>query len=407
MTTIKVKFRPSSLPEARGTLYFQVIHRRQVKWASTGLHIYPHEWDSEKSQIQVHAGNPRKELLLRIRALLHSELRERERIMRNMAAARSHFTLDELFRQFTPIRLDQSTTVFAFLQSQVRKKLEMQRQGTAMTYTQSYRRFKEFRQDADLTFDQLTPDLIERYEAWLIGRQLKLNSIRFYLRTLKAQLRKAAMEDISIDRKLFSRVRLSYVPTVKRAISESQLKAIARLALPEGSPLAFARDIFLFSFFMRGMPFVDMAYLRKTDLRNGTLSYCRRKTRQHLTVAWEQAPQQIVDRYAHLAPDSPYMLPIIRTDDATHYRQYHRQQQNVNNSLRKIGRMIGLPRPLTTYVARHTWASVARDLNVPVAIISEGMGHRSYHTTQVYLNSIDTSRIDKANRMIIRQIAGT
>ena len=215
------------------------------------------------------------------------------------------------------------------------------------------------------------------------------------------------MEDISIDRKLFSRVRLSYVPTVKRAISESQLKAIARLALPEGSPMAFARDIFLFSFFMRGMPFVDMAYLRKADLRAGTLSYCRRKTRQHLTVAWEQATQQIVDRYAHLAPDSPYMLPIIRTDDATHYRQYHRQQQNVNNSLRKIGRMIGLSRPLTTYVARHTWASVARDLNVPVAIISEGMGHRSYHTTQVYLNSIDTSRIDEANRMIIRQIAGT
>lgn len=121
-------------------------------------------------------------------------------------------------------------------------------------------------------------------------------------------------------------------------------------------------------------------------------------------MAWEKAQQRIVDRYASLTANSQYMLPIISNEDGTEYEQYRRMQENVNNSLKKIGRMIGLKMPLTAYVARHTWACVARDMNISVAIISEGMGHSSYKTTQVYLNSIDTSRINEANRKIIQRI---
>ena len=99
------------------------------------------------------------------------------------------------------------------------------------------------------------------------------------------------------------------------------------------------------------------------------------------------------------------VLPIIRKTDRTEYRQYQRMQENINRALKKIGKRVGLKMPLTTYVARHTWATVARDMNVPITIISEGMGHHSYKTTQVYLNSIDTSRINEANRHIIRRIS--
>lgn len=297
-------------------------------------------------------------------------------------------------------------TVFAFMQEQVLKKETMMRQGSAMTYGNAYRRFKEFRRDVDLPFDELTAGMIEQYEAWLINRRLKPNTIRFYLRTLKAIFGKAISEGVLSNKKLFSRVRLSFVSTAKRAICEKELKAIERLSLPDGSAMAFARDIFMFSFYMRGMPFVDIAYLRKTDLKNGTLSYCRKKTNQHLTIAWEKAQQQIVDRYAHLTESSKYMFPIISKDDGTEYEQYRRAQENVNNNLKKIGKMIGLKMPLTAYVARHTWASIARDMNISVAIISEGMGHRSYKTTQVYLSTIDTSQVNDANRKIIRRISG-
>lgn len=402
MATIKLKFRPASVIGAMGTLYYQIIHKRNVKWISTELHVFADEWNVDKAELVIKAENGRKAELLRMQSTLKGELEQRKKIIHNRLIKNKEADLNELCEDFD--KAQKQKTVFTFMQEQVTKKEEMKRHGSAMTYGNAYRRFKEYRKDVDLTFDKLTQDLIERYEAWLINRRLKQNTVRFYLRTLKAILGKAITDGLLVDRKLFSRVRLSHVKTTKRAITEKELKAIERLSLPDGSAMAFARDIFMFSFYMRGMPFVDIAYLRKTDLKNGTLSYCRKKTNQSLTVEWEKAQQQIVDRYAHLTVNSPYMLPIINHEDGTEYEQYRRVQENVNNNLKKIGRMIGLKLPLTAYVARHTWACVARDMNISVAIISEGMGHSSYKTTQVYLNSIDTSRINEANRKIIRRI---
>lgn len=401
MATIKLKFRPSSVPGAMGTVYYQVINRRCVKCISTGHHVYADEWDGEKARVQTGPDGKRKAELMHIQEALDRELRQREHML--LKNGDKEITMDELCNAFNITH--GHNTVFAFLQEQVSRKETMKRHGTAMTYGNAYRRFKEFRNDIDLAFDQLTPDMIEQYEAWLIDRRLKPNSIRFYLRTLNTLLYKAIDEGLLADRKLFGRVHLSYVKTIKRAIGERELKAIRRLPLAEGSSLAFARDVFMFSFYMRGMPFVDIAYLRKSDLKNGLLQYCRKKTNQHIAVAWEKAQQDIVDRYACMTEGSPYMFPIIRKEDGTEYKQYHRMQENVNNNLKTIGRMIGLQMPLTTYVARHTWASIARDMDIPVAIISEGMGHSSYKTTQVYLNSIDTSRINEANRKIIRRIS--
>ena len=134
------------------------------------------------------------------------------------------------------------------------------------------------------------------------------------------------------------------------------------------------------------------------------LEYCRRKTNQHLAIGWEKEPQAIVERYAHLTSGTPFLLPIIQKTDGTEYRQYQRKLENINRSLKRIGEMAGLKIPLTTYVARHSWASIARNMNISIAVISEGMGHSSYKTTQIYLDSIDTSKIDEANRRIIRKI---
>ncbi len=283
----------------------------------------------------------------------------------------------------------------------------MQRLGTTSTYTNAYRRFKEFRKGEDLHFDELSPYLIEEYEAWLLNRDIKTNSIRFYLRTLNTLLYKAAEEGLLLESKrLFSRVRLTYISTTKRAISEAYIRAIKRLQLPQGTTLAFARDIFMFSFYMRGMPFVDIAYLKKSDLKNGLICYCRKKTNQPLAIEWEWEQKEIVERYAHLTEGSPYMFPIIQTTDGTEYKQYLRMQENVNRALKKIGNQIALKMPLTLYVARHSWASIAQDMNFSIALISEGMGHHSIKTTQTYLASIDTSRINEVNRQIIRRING-
>ena len=404
MATIKLKFRPSSVPEAEGTLYYQVIHKRKVKYISTEHQIYAYEWDEKAETIVVAAESERKGTLAMMQCKIDKAFKQLRSILDRTERCHKDYTVDDLCKAF--IKEQTYKTVFVFLHEQATKKEQMKRLGTARTYGNAYRRFKAFREDVDLTFDELTPDMIASYEAWLIDRRLKQNSIRCYLRTLNTLLCKAVAEGLLSNRNLFSRVRLSYVKTTKRAISEKELKVIANLELPEHSTMAFARDIFMFSFYMRGMPFVDIAYLRKTDLKNGMWTYCRRKTNQCLMVEWEKAQQKILDRYAHQTENGPYLLPIINKEDGTEYLQYQRMQTNINRALKKIGEMAELKMPLTTYVARHTWASVARDMNIPISIISEGMGHNSIKTTQVYLNSIDISRINEANKRIIKRIGG-
>ena len=248
-----------------------------------------------------------------------------------------NYTAEDLRKAF--YHKQRYKTVFMFLQEQVTKKTLMKRQGTARTYDNAYRRFKDFREDMDLPFKKLTPDMIEQYEAWLINRRLKQNSIRCYLRTLNTLLYKAAEEGLLNNRNLFSHVHLSYVKTTKRAISEKELKLIANIRLPENSSIALARDIFMFSFYMRGMPFVDIPYLRKTDLKNGMWTYCRRKTNQCLKVEWEKAQQNIIDRYSRQTADSPYLFPIILKEDGTEYQQYQRMQININRALKRLGKM--------------------------------------------------------------------
>ena len=404
MATIKLKFRPSSVPETEGTLYYQVIHKRKVKWISTEHHIYADEWDENTETIVVAARSERKGALALMQCKIDWALKRWQTILDRLERSHKDYTVEELCETFS--KEQTYKTVFVFLQEQVTKKEQMKRQGTARTYGNAYRRFKAFREDVDLTFDELTPDMIECYEAWLIDKRLKQNSIRCYLRTLNTLLCKAVEEGLLDNTNLFSHVRLSYVKTTKRAISEKELKVIANLELPENSTMALARDIFMFSFYMRGMPFVDIAYLRKTDLKNGMWTYCRKKTKQCLMVEWEKAQQKILDRYAHQMENRSYLLPIIKEEDGTEYKQYQRMQININRALKKIGEMAELKMPLTTYVARHTWASVARDMNIPIAVISEGMGHNSIKTTQVYLNSIDISRINEANKRIIKRIGG-
>ena len=404
MATVKLKFRPSSVQSAEGTLYFQVTHKRKVKWLSTGLYVFPHEWDANTATVLVPAAGKRNAVLTLVQSKVELTLRQWKLVLNSMELNHNDFTVEELCDAFNRNPLPK--TVFMFLQEQVVNKELMMRHGTARTYSNAYRRFKAFRNDVDLTFDQLTPGMIEHFEAWFIHRRLKQNSIRCYLRTLNTMFSKALEEGLLRNRNLFSRVHLSYVPTAKRAIGEKEMRMIAKLQLREGSTLALARDIFVFSYYMRGMSFVDIAYLRKTDLRNGMWTYSRMKTNQSLTVEWEEAQQRIIDRYTSKTKDSRYLFPVIKQEDGTEYEQCQRMQLNINRALKKIGERIGLKIPLTTYVARHTWASVARNVNVPVSVISVGMGHRSIKTTEVYLDSVDISRVNEANRMLIKRIEG-
>ena len=402
MATVKVKFRASSVPGKEGTLYYHLIHQRSLRWISTGYHIFPGEWDDRKAAVIISNRNNRQAHLLLIRSQMDWEIHQMQRIIRDKDAAGIPYTIDDIAREIRQLPVCQS--VFSFFRRQIASKGQMQCIGTKNNYTNAANRFMEFRHHEDLTFSQMTGEMMEMYQAWLWNRGVGQNTVAFYLRTLRTLYNKAVEAGQAPPNDIFAHVQTSNVRTAKRAISVKEIRKIENLDLPTGSSLDKARDLFLLSFYLRGMAFVDMAFLKKTDLKCGMVSYNRRKTHQNLNIEWIKPMQAIIDKYAKQTQDSPYMLPILTGNESSPYTAYRKVEHNTNYNLKKIGEMIGLKIPLTTYVARHTWASVALHMNIPIATISQGMGHNSYKTTQIYLQSLDVATINEANARIINNI---
>lgn len=402
MATIKVKFRASSVPGKEGTLYYHLIHQRNLRWISTDYHVFPEEWNDKKPAIIVSNRNSRQAHLQLIQSQIDWEMKQMQRIIRDKDAEGIPYTIDDIAKEIHQLQPSQS--VFDFFRLQIAKKEQMQCIGTKSNYTSATNRFMEFRNQEDLTFSQMTREMMEMYQAWLWNRGVGQNTVAFYLRTLRTLYNKAVEAGQAPPNDIFAHVQTNNVRTAKRAIKVKDIRKIENLDLPIGSSLDKARDLFLLSFYLRGMAFVDMAFLKKTDLKCGMVSYNRRKTHQNINIEWMKPMQTIIDKYAGQTMDSPYLLPILTGKESSPYIAYRKVEHNTNYNLKNIGKMIGLKIPLTTYVARHTWASVALHMNIPIATISEGMGHNSYKTTQIYLQSIDVATINEANERIIRKI---
>ena len=402
MATVKIKFRASSVAGKEGTLYYHIIHQRKLRWISTDYHVYPEEWNARKSSVIVSNSNNRQAHLQLIQSQIDWEMKQMQCIIHDKEMDGVSYSVDDLANEIQQLPTSQS--VFMFFRQQIAKKEQMQCVGTKNNYTNAVNRFIEFRNQKDLTFSQMTADMMEMYQAWLWNRGVGQNTVSFYLRTLRTLHHKAVEAGQATSNDIFAHVQTANVRTAKRAISVKDIRKIEKLDLPRGSSLDKARDMFLFSFYLRGMAFVDMAFLKKSDLKCGLVSYNRRKTHQNLNIEWIKPMQAIINKYAEQTKDSPYMLPILTGKETSPYTQYRKVEYNTNYNLKKIGKMIGLKIPLTTYVARHTWASIALHMNIPIATISEGMGHNSYKTTQIYLESIDVATINEANRRIIRKI---
>lgn len=402
MASVKIKFRPSSVDGREGSVYFKVIHRRASRIIGTGCHLRAEEWDETASAVRMDGAEDRRARLELVAYKLRWGYRQLTGIIAAKEAAMDDYTVDDIVAEYAG--LPPCQTWFGFIRAMADKKARAKRAGTAKTYRDALASFACFRGGEDMAVDALDGEVIARYEAWLKHKGLKRNSSSCYLRTLKTLYRKAVDTGLACGGDIFSRVYTGFAATTKRAIPLEQVRAIRRLRLAGGSPLAFARDVFMLSLYLQGMAFVDMAYLRKTDIRSGQLQYVRKKTRQTLTVGWERAMQDIVDRYSALTRNTPYLLPIITRQDGTERRQYERMEHNVNRNLKKIGEMAGLHIPLTTYVARHTWASSMRDMGNDISIISRGLGHENIKTTQIYLSTIDTATVMKANRRMIDRI---
>lgn len=290
--------------------------------------------------------------------------------------------------------------LFPFMQETIVQLQKLGKTRTAETYQSALASFMRFREGKDVLISHIKDNLIVAYENSMKASGLSSNTTSFYMRILRAVYNRAVKQGITKQKYPFQYVYTGVAKTRKRAVDISIVRRLAEMDLDRNPSAALARDMFLFSFYTRGMSFVDMAYLRKSDLSRGILTYRRRKTGQNLFIRWEKCMDEIVSSYDN--PSSFYLLPIITSSDTDERQQYISMSHKINRSLKSLGKKLGLPTPLTMYVARHTWANAARKKKIPISVISEGMGHTSEMTTRIYLSSLDADIIDRANKKILR-----
>lgn len=402
MATIKVKFRPSSARNDEGTIFYRVIHDRVVIQVTTGYRLSKAEWNILEKDISLSENEEKcSSNLFSLKKHINDDLAKFKSIISVLESSGQSYTADDIISSYT--RKENNGNFISFIHDTIQQLKLVGRLRTAETYStalNSFSRFCSLRGDVD--FNDIDATLMMEYENFLKSNGLIPNTISFYMRNLRAVYNRAVEKGITVQRNPFRYVYTGVDKTVKRALSVSMIRKIRDLDLRKSPSMDYARDIFMFSFYTRGMSFVDMAYLKKKDLQHGVLSYRRQKTNQQLFIKWEKPMQQIIDKYD--TSQTPYLLPIIKDVNSDARRQYHNASHLVNAKLKKIGVDLGLPVVLTSYVARHTWASVARSKNISLSVISEAMGHDSENTTRIYLASLDMSVIDKANEIILKSL---
>ena len=403
MATVKVKFRASSVEMKEGSLYYQVIHNRLVRQLHTGYRLFPSEWDAGISEVVVASGTEegRRNYLLSMKTAIADDLSRLRSVIARLERSDTGYTADKVVEVFSSPADCGGFLSFARQLIQELKKIGKRR--TAETYTTALNSFLRFRGERDLLFEEVDSNLMVEYETFLKGINVCPNSSSFYMRNLRAIYNRAVERELTVQRYPFKHVYTGVDKTVKRAVPLKVIRRIRDLDLTLSPVLDYARDLFMFSFYTRGMAFVDMAYLKKKDLQNGVLVYRRQKTGQQLFIKWEKPMQEIVGKYPENSL-SPYLLPILKYPFEDTNKQYRNVMSVINRKLKEIAGLADISVTLSMYCARHSWASAAKSKNVPISVISEGMGHDSEMTTQIYLASLDNSVVDKANFSILREL---
>lgn len=399
MISVKLKFRPSVNIDKEGSLVFQLIHGRLVRRITSKYKIFSSEWDERNGCIILPMNSsPRYEQLSLIRFNVEWELRRINSIIRDTVVDGSQLCVDDIISRFL-LCDDIKQSVFNFIRTQIMHKQKLGKIRSSETYKSTLNSFMHFRKGFDLPFNMIDSELLELYEAQMRYRGLSRNTTSFYMRILRTNYKMAVEKGLTKDCHPFRHVYCGMDKTIKRSISFVEIKRIKDLDLSRKPIWDYARDMFIFSFCTRGMSFVDMAYLKKKDLRNGYLTYRRKKTGQLLIIEWTRQMQDILDKYE--PNKTKYLLPIIMREDGKERQQYLNQMMRINRHLKEIAGLANLSVPLSLYYSRHSWATIARGKDIPLAVISEGLGHESEATTQIYLDSIKSYEVDEANRKIL------
>ena len=394
-TSVKFKFIPSKIQSKTGIICLQLIHNRKIKLLRTRFRLFPNKWDSQKKTVFFgNSGMERQSYLQSVKTGLDAELKQLAELIR-ILEVKSDYAVEELADLYTNSSFNGN--LFPFIDFLVKKLKADNRKKTASIYTTVKQSFSNFRFGQDIIIDNIDNDLLLKYETWLKNAGMVKNSISCYMRALRSIYNQAVKKGLTAQKNPFCGTYTGIDKTIKRAVSETIIIQLKNMDLSDNPTLELTRDMFMFSFYLRGISFVDMANLKTNNIKNGYITYIRSKTKQALTIKMKDCMNEIVTRYSRQTI-TDYLLPI-RTKENHNYASCLRIY---NKRLQRISDLIGLEKPLSSYVSRHSWATMARRKGISIEIISKSMGHENEATTRIYIASLEQSVVDEANDEIIK-----
>lgn len=382
-------------------LVFQVIHDRRKKLIYTRYHVKEETFDESEEKIinddSVSTATDVAKInreLKKIKRTINARIRQLERTT-------DSFTVEDVLAQYIHKKnARQQFYLLRYIDTQIERKKTLKKDGTAAAYKSTRSSLSKFLNNSNIRMSEIDLRFIRRYEDFLHNSGVTDNTVSYYLRNLRT-LYNQAMTDGYLPQGEYPFIKAQTRPakTVKRALVRKDLQTLANLELEDTPKLNFARDLYLFSFYAQGMAFVDIVLLKKSDICKGVLVYCRHKSKQLIRIAVTPQMQRLMDKYA---TEGEYVFPIINDKDSSEYKQYRLALARINRYLKKIAAMVDIEVSLTTYTARHTWATLARDCGAPLSVISAGLGHTSEEMTRIYLKEFDVSQLDKVNSMVTK-----
>ena len=394
-----------SKPLKNGTfpLMLRVTKDRKRKYVSLGLSLHEKFWDFDKNKPKRNC--PNKE---QIERLIAAKTAEYNNLIVELTTQQREYSADTLVSHFhSQTQCGSVVELYDKLIADMKREKQL---GNAEVYKYSRASLLKFtEQRLQIPFRDIDTKWLRRYEDWLRERGSSDTTISQLFRTLRSVFNKAIeLQLVKRDYYPFDSYKVSKfdTKTKKRAIAKEDIRQIIALDLTKFRSLArLARDIFVFSYFGAGINFADIALLKYGNIQNGRVQYIRKKTGKPINFRLTDEMQELIVKYRREGQtDEDYIFPILdRRIHKTEQQQFdriHKMRRNINCWLCKIGQTVGIEH-LTTYVARHTFATVLKRSGVNIAIISESLGHSDLSTTQIYLDSFENSQIDAAMRNLL------
>lgn len=402
-----ILYKSKTLSNGEHPVMLCVYKEGKRKYISLGISSKAEQWNSKD-------GLPKKKhpLYTELVAIINKAKTDVSKEVLTLTVENQEYKLNQLKSMTRKTEATPTQSVLAYFRLIETRLVENGRIGYANVFRSTHNSLQAFCGTcSDFDFSDVDTSFLIRYEEWFLKRALKLNSIFVFMRTFKTLINYARKESVvksSYDPfKDFGFSKFRRIKTVKRALSKEQIQSIAAYACKADSYLFHARNYFMFSYYTRGINFIDIAHLRWSDVNDGRLVYIRRKTKERFDIKLLKPAFAIIHYYR---PDqSPgnddYIFPILEKGVHVSPRQVDdrldKVSKRVNNALKTIGKSLGLRDKLTTYVARHSFATVLKRSGTPITVISELMGHDSEQTTMIYLADFENEVLDKAAEAVL------